>query len=446
MISTHTSVQFINHASFKVNFENITLLTDPWYQGDSFHKGWNLLIEQSKDEIVSILKNVTHIWISHEHPDHFSINFFNNYKEIIQNQKIIILFQETRDNRVKKFFLQNKFEFITLKFKKTFVLNQNFKITCIKDGFYDSALFIETKDKKILNLNDCLVNTAERANEILNITGECDILFTQFSYAAWKGGERNLSWRKLAAQEKLDSIFLQVKKFKPSQIVPFASFIYLSNESNKYLNDSVNTPQNVLEKLKNTEVLVNIVKPFDYIEDNELLNKIKQANDFWENKFGNIFKNKFNKYDLVEVTELQKYFKKYQARVFSKNSKIFIKLCRLISPIKIFQPIIIELDDLNTTIVLDILSKSIKTVNLNPDLAMSSESLKFILQFPFGFDTLTVNGCFEEINKNGFSKATKALAIENLNNIGLSFRPSILLSFKTIFLFLQRLKEVNKKI
>ena len=119
MISTHTSVQFINHASFKVNFENITLLTDPWYQGDSFHKGWNLLIEQSKDEIVSILKNVTHIWISHEHPDHFSINFFNNYKEIIQNQKIIILFQETRDNRVKKFFLQNKFEFITLKFKKT---------------------------------------------------------------------------------------------------------------------------------------------------------------------------------------------------------------------------------------------------------------------------------------------------------------------------------------
>jgi UDP-MurNAc hydroxylase len=446
MISTHTSVQFINHASFKVNFENITLLTDPWYQGDSFHKGWNLLIEQSKDEIVSILKNVTHIWISHEHPDHFSINFFNNYKEIIQNQKIIILFQETRDNRVKNFFLQNKFEFITLKFKKTFVLNQNFKITCIKDGFYDSALFIETKDKKILNLNDCLVNTAERANEILNITGECDILFTQFSYAAWKGGERNLSWRKLAAQEKLDSIFLQVKKFKPSQIVPFASFIYFSNESNKYLNDSVNTPQNVLEKLTNTEVLVNIMKPFDYIEDNELLNKIKQANDFWENKFDNIFKNKFNKYDLVEVTELQKYFKKYQARVFSKNSKIFIKLCRLISPIKIFQPIIIELDDLNTTIVLDILSKSIKTVNLNPDLAMSSESLKFILQFPFGFDTLTVNGCFEEINKNGFSKATKALAIENLNNIGLSFRPSILLSFKTIFLFLQRLKEVNKKI
>lgn len=446
MISENTSVQFINHASFKVTFNDQTLLTDPWYQGDAFHKGWNLLVEQSDNEIKNIIKNVTHIWISHEHPDHFSIDFFKKYKEILQNQKIIILFQETEDNRVKNFFIQNHYEFIALKFNKKFSVCQNFEITCIKDGFYDSALFIETKDKKILNLNDCVIRTNSEANEILKITGECDILFTQFSYAAWKGGKKNLSWRKLAAKEKIDSIFLQLKKFKPSQIVPFASFIYFSNEKNRYLNDSVNRPKDIIEKLANNDVFVNVMKPFDFIDSNQSLNKIKNARDYWEDKFNNISENKLNKHGIVEIEELQNYFKSYQDRVFSNNSKSFMKLCRLLSPIKIFQPVFIELNDLNKTIVIDLFSNSIKTIHSNPDLEMSSESLEYILRFPFGFDTLTVNGCFEEKSKNGFAKASKSLAVENLNNIGLSFSPSILLKVNIIFLFLKRLKEVNQKI
>ena len=28
---------------------------------------------------IEFLKNITHIWISHEHPDHFSIPFFKQY-------------------------------------------------------------------------------------------------------------------------------------------------------------------------------------------------------------------------------------------------------------------------------------------------------------------------------------------------------------------------------
>jgi len=76
---------------------------------------------------------------------------------------------------------------------------------------------------------------------------------------------------------------------------------------------------------------------------------------------------------------------------------------------------------------------------------MSSESLKFILSFPFGFDTLTVNGCFEEGNTNGFIKATKSLAIENLNNIGIRFNPSVFYNLTVIFMFLKQLKKVASK-
>ena len=63
-----TTIKFINHASVLVKCEEVSLLSDPYYE--TFHKGWGLLVTQSTD-ISLILDEVTHIWISHEHPDHF---------------------------------------------------------------------------------------------------------------------------------------------------------------------------------------------------------------------------------------------------------------------------------------------------------------------------------------------------------------------------------------
>jgi len=446
MLSSNTKIQFINHASVKISYDEVSVLSDPWYSGDAFHKGWNLLVELSIEEVKKVLDNVTHIWISHEHPDHFSVSFFKYYEELIKNLDIVILFQETRDKRVQKFFKKNGFNFHELKFEQPFQISKNFKITCIEDGFYDSALFIETKDKRILNLNDCNVTSEARASEIFKVTGKCDVLLTQFSYAAWKGGKKNIAWRELAANEKLNSIALQVRKFQPKHVIPFASFIYFSNEYNKYLNDSINLPMDVLNKLKDTNVQVNILKPFDYLDENNSSQRNKKSINYWENVFSNISSNKYNKYNIVEIEELQQLFKKYQKRIFINNNKYFIKLARLLSPIKVFQPIIIKLKDTDKTIVLDLFLNNLKPTSLSPDLIMSSESLKFILNFPFGFDTLSVNGCFEEENRGGFIKATKSLALESLNNIGIFFRPSIFLNLIVIFVFLRKLKEIRSKL
>ena len=61
-----------------------------------------------------------------------------------------------------------------------------------------------------------------------------------------------------------------------------------------------------------------------------------------------------------------------------------------------------------------------KLTNDKPMIQMRSESLAFIFKNTFGFDTLTVNGCFEEISAGGFAQATKTMAIENFNNNGIS--------------------------
>ena len=71
-------ITFINHASFIIEGNGKSILTDPWYEGEIFNKGWKLLIENETKDINNILDSIDYIWISHEHPDHFSISFFKN--------------------------------------------------------------------------------------------------------------------------------------------------------------------------------------------------------------------------------------------------------------------------------------------------------------------------------------------------------------------------------
>ena len=52
-----TTLEFINHASVIISHGEVSLLSDPWYQGDAFHKGWNLMHEFSDIKFQGILYN-----------------------------------------------------------------------------------------------------------------------------------------------------------------------------------------------------------------------------------------------------------------------------------------------------------------------------------------------------------------------------------------------------
>ena len=71
----HPEITFVNHASIKIANSETSILTDPWYEGNAFNKGWLLLYENKENKISKILSEIEYIWISHEHPDHFSILF-----------------------------------------------------------------------------------------------------------------------------------------------------------------------------------------------------------------------------------------------------------------------------------------------------------------------------------------------------------------------------------
>lgn len=441
-----TSIQFINHASVIIKGDHVAVLSDPWYQGDAFHKGWNLLCETSDDQIVDVLNKVTHIWISHEHPDHFSIPFFKKFSNQINSREIKILFQETKDKRVVQFLQSLSIDCLELKDSMGLKLSENLSVTCIKEGFYDSALLVTHRNEKILNLNDCDVTTQNKAKEIFSKTGEVDVLLTQFSYAAWKGGVANKKWRADASLEKLHTMDLQIATFKPKFVIPFASFVYFSNQENSYLNDSINKPNDVVDKFKDSKSSVIILKPNDVLGGNFEDISNTRAIQFWGQKYAEIELKKLNVYDTVNYELVCQSFKSYCDRIANKNNMTFIAMIRSISPVPIFNAVVVKLTDLNITLQFDYVAKKIELTTAAPMICLKSESLNFLFSNSYGFDTLTVNACFEEGRTGGFVAATKSLAIENLNNLGIYVKPSLIFNFSIIKLFIFRLYRVAKKI
>jgi len=441
-----TSIEFVNHASVIIKGAGVSVLSDPWFTGDVFHKGWNLLQETSDEDVENILSEITHIWISHEHPDHFSIPFFKKFRQKIINSSITILFQETADKRVLNFLKGQSLSCIELRFSHPEYLTDDFSVTCIKDGFYDSGLLVENDGERILNLNDCEVTNVTRANEVKVITGEVDVLLTQFSFAAWKGGKENKKWRDEASKEKLNTMALQIEIFKPKFVIPFASFVYFSNYENVYLNDAVNKPSDILRVFSESLSKIIIMQPKDVLGG--IAKKISndKSVEFWEKKYQYVNCKCLNEYDIVPIEQIKKSFSSYCQRIEKNNSLWFIKMLRAVSPISAFNPVTVSVSDLGSVLQFDYVSKKISYTTKDPMLSMRSESLDFLFKNSFGFDTLTVNGCFEEGKKGGFVYATKTLAIENLNNLGINISPSLLVNFSIIKLFLTRLYRVAKKL
>lgn len=443
------NIKFINHASIIISNKACSLLSDPWYSDQVFHKGWRLLYENSTEDILTELNRIDYIWISHEHPDHFSVGFFMKFLKQIQKNNITILFQETKDKRVLKFLEAKGFIVKEIESNKETSLANNFSIKCIKHGFYDSMLLCDVDNVKILNLNDCDIKKRDDLNKLSRNVGECDVLVSQFSYAAWKGGEKNLEWRREAAKEKLKTIYLQSKKLNVKYTIPFASFIYFSNKKNKYLNDCANRPSSVIEYFKNNNASSQVITMKPYDEFSGILNheSTKKARDFWENLFLKVNELQEDSYESIDPSILSESFNKYINRIQKNNSLKLMKFLRLISPIKIFPSIRVHLSDINKTFFIDIVdNKFIKQNSNESDISLTSEQLNFIFNNTFGFDTLTVNGCFEESSINGFSKVAKTLSIENLNNIGLSVSFKLLFNLNIILLFFSRLISVERKI
>ena len=103
------------------------------------------------------------------------------------------------------------------------------------------------------------------------------------------------------------------------------------------------------------------MKPFQVLEtDNYSSFSNEKALRFWDEASKKINEIDKKKFEIIKLQELNKSFKIYKERVFKNNSRTFIWLIRILSPIKAFKPVKILLNDQNIVLDFDLFSENLK--------------------------------------------------------------------------------------
>lgn len=415
-------IRWVNHASYVLTDGVIRMMTDPWLLGSAFHDGWDLICETKFT--LDQFRDITHIWFSHEHPDHFAPHVLDMIDPAVR-AKITVLFQETKDQKVIGFCKARGFKVQELRNHQWHVLSPGFRVLCGKVPFYDSWLLVETGGLKILNTNDCVVDGEAVAADIATHTGTVDVLLTQFSYANWIGNPEEVELRTASAREKLERVRIQVNTFAPKYTVPFASFVYFSHEENHYLNDAINTIDDAHDFiLKHTATTPVILYPNDewdigskrdnttalaaYRRDYQLASKPLRTGTS------------------VSLQELCRLSTEYVRRIRSKNSRLLMTLLGL-GPLRYFDTVRLRVTDLARVLMFDF-PRGLRTVDNGCEdahVSLSSESLAYVLRFDWGFDTLMVNGRFRASQQN-YKRLIKMFFLGPLNNTGRYLHPRTL--------------------
>ena len=164
---------------------------------------------------------------------------------------------------------------------------------------------------------------------------------------------------------------------------------------------------------------------------------------FWERAFK---RNKvYLKYeDSYSTDELSRLFRLYCERLKKNNSWWLIYACSKLGIA--FRPTVLKLIDTGDVVLVDLARQTLAPSSRTPEIALHSDSLAFIFKFPYGFDTLGVNGTFEELQRGAFAKFAKTFAIENLNSLGYSFKPGLALDVNLVLIFAGRLITACRKL
>ena len=340
-----------------------------------------------------------YIWLSHEHPDHFSIP---TLREL--NKSCTFLFQETKDKKVKKYLEEKGHSVIELKNKEETKIG-DLKITCtVCDGFDSSLLVKYPDDKVLLNVNDAMVLDDIEVDKV-------DLLTFQYSYANWAGNEGDKKIPKYL-QSIIDSKNDKaISKFKPTAIMPFASFVYFSHEENFYWNDN-NWIDHVFKKYWYKKSTLIFPKPDQSIslyklDKGNYVNKNKSAKTFWKDKHKNLtIKDKVKPLSLDQIEDRYLKFNKKLNEENTIDSDLFLN---------------IKITDIDKTIKVGLVETSFEVVDEEEMISVSSETAGFLFTQLFARGTVCVNSRVS-FNYKTAHKFFLFFFIPYANNIGIYFK------------------------
>jgi UDP-MurNAc hydroxylase len=404
-----SQILWINHAGYELRTGGLRIVHDPWIDGLVFDNGWALMSPTKYTP--NDFNGCDYIWLSHEHPDHFSPSTLGSIPEATR-RSITVLFQETLDKRVINYCRNIGFRTIELKDGKKFSLNSLVTITCGRAFGRDSWLLVESDDCTIFNANDCVGDWTKIASQL---KVSVDVLLTQFSYANWVGNPEDSSRMKLAAAGKMKEMESQISAIKPHIVVPFASFAWFCRPENFHLNEHANTISEVVATLRQALPVV-VLYPGDTYTLHSTHDNTKALQRYAEDERRRSKPIDF-KESIPTVNDIVRLSLAEQQRLKKINRMWILKP---LNYLRFFRPVGIYCRDLDYgfkySVSGGILESGIPRIKC--DVEMNSTSFQLMLKTGYGFSTLAVNGRYTEITPNATAMLGKHFAISAKNEEG----------------------------
>src|SRR5262245_4001539 len=303
--------ELVNHACVILRCGSVRILCDPWLDGPVFNDGWDLMVE-SERALAEI--EFDHVWLSHEHPDHFSPKALSAIPPD-RRPGVTVLVVETRDRKVAGFCRRLGFPVEELRDHQAYRLGEDVRLTGAKVRGFDSWLLVEAFGQRVLNLNDGKPDQRELAS-LREACGSLDVLMTQFAYASWVGNEPEL--QRVAAERHLAYVDEQIDALGPGYVIPFASFAWFSHQESYHLNACNNRVEQAARRIAARGRQPVVLFPGDAWRVGDPVDD-RAALDRWERVYRSLPDRPRRTSASVGLPEIRDAFAAYVTRLRAKN-------------------------------------------------------------------------------------------------------------------------------
>ena len=383
---------WINHASFLLKTGGVRLVADPWLEAAIFSNSWDLLCKSRFQP--ADFAGVTYIWISHEHPDHFSPATLRSIPPETR-RNITVLIQPTRDRKVLEYCRGLGFGGVEEVPAGTWLqIAPDVEIMVQPEKMDDSWLAVRAEGRLVLNLNDCLLTSDVELKRIaLELGQPVDVLLTQFSFAAWIGNQGDVEAHRRSRREALERITVQTRVLAPRWVIPCASFVWFCHEENAYMNRELNKVHDVVAHLRaETHTTPIVMYPGDRWQPGTKADPTPQALERYAEEYASIPSRPLLKSQSVEIETLAGLADNWRKRLLSFHGLPLL----LLHYAHRLPPTFVWLKDAGVAARLSLGGLvPIFLMESQCDMAMTSEALGQFLGQMYGGMTLVISGRFQ---------------------------------------------------
>jgi len=323
-------IKFLGHASIYIKTEETSIVTDPWFsKSGAFLNSWFQFPDNTEIDF-SWKDDLDYVCISHEHQDHFDIEFL---KTLNKKTKIVIPKYKNRRfyDEIKRNFSNDVIE-VNSK-EKCLLGDVEFYPIIQIPGWDDSGLLFKTPQETILDLNDMKLSDKNDI-EWIKSNFDIDYLFVQFSGASWYphvypySSEEKIKFCQSKKINKFKNVINVFKELKAKVLLPCAGPpCFLSDEHFDINLMSENGFPNQKDFYEYYQKDVCILLPEDEINMNMDYKEISENNlnrDCFKNKKMYLEKYKKRRTDLIKKNIYK--IKKFKGSFLNKMKNHFVSV------------------------------------------------------------------------------------------------------------------------